>query len=112
MEILSDIFLRHWVCLKHLGLITAVTVFNDIVKRVCSAVVSNPQWTARSYGTGMGKSRVKKQSCCSTDLAIPVHRTAREKWEVTQSHQVTWCQPCNSGTQAGLQVGFPQPHGT
>lgn len=55
---------------------TAVTVFDDVIKH---AIVSNPQWAARSYGTGIEKSRVKKQSHCSTVLAIPVHRTAREK---------------------------------
>lgn len=44
-----------------------------------SAIVSNPQCTARFYGTGMDKSGVKKQSCCSTDLAVPVRRPATEK---------------------------------
>lgn len=57
-EILSAIFLRHWVCLKHLGLITAGTLFSDIIECVCFAIINILQWTARSYGTGMDKSRV------------------------------------------------------
>lgn len=76
MEVLSAIFLAYWVSLKHPRLITALTVLDDIIKH---AIANNPQWAAGSYGTGIDKSRVKKQSHCSTVLSIPVHRTAREK---------------------------------